>query len=84
MIYGWLYRTLMKLAHRYNWHHAPVIGPISGSDTWRYQRWCQWCGLRESYRYDPRERAKLGAILEGRKLPEGWQADIGAPKLTED
>ena len=52
MIYGLLYRTLMKLTHHFNWHYAPVIGPLEpGGD---YQRWCQWCGLRQSYSYDPR------------------------------
>ncbi len=52
MIYGWLYRSMNKLAHRYNWHHAEVFGPFEDG---RYQRWCQWCGLRESYSYDPRK-----------------------------
>ena len=52
MIYGWLYRTLTKFAHRYDWHHAKVFGPFEGG---RYQIWCQWCGLRENYSYDPRK-----------------------------
>ena len=52
--YGWFYRRLMRLAHRFDWHHAPVIGPMSGGDR-QYQRWCKWCGFRESYWYDPRQ-----------------------------
>jgi hypothetical protein len=39
------YRFVMRLAHRYDWHHAPVHGPIMPNGT--YQRWCRWCGLRE-------------------------------------
>jgi len=45
--YGTLYRPLMRLAHRYNWHYAPPSYPIPprhpGGDV---LRWCQWCGLR--------------------------------------
>lgn len=37
----------MKLAHRYDWHHAPEIGPFEDG---KYQRWCKWCGFRESFR----------------------------------
>jgi hypothetical protein len=36
-----LYRFIMRLAHRYNWHYAPPIYP--DGDT---QLWCTWCGLR--------------------------------------
>lgn len=51
---GMFYRTVMRLAHRFNWHYAPLIGPISAGDSrdrlhGGYQRWCQWCGFRESY-----------------------------------
>ena len=46
-IYGIIYRTIMKIAHHYNWHYAPPIGPLQpGNDM---QLWCQWCGLRETY-----------------------------------
>jgi hypothetical protein len=81
MLYGWFYRSLMKLAHRYDWHHAKVFGPFEDG---RYQRWCQWCGLRESYSYDPRQRAKLGAILEDRKPLADFMDDCGSPKLNEE
>jgi hypothetical protein len=47
-----LYRWLVKFAHRFDWHHAPVYGPQQDG---RYQRWCHWCGLRQSYTYDPRK-----------------------------
>lgn len=39
------YRTVMKLAHRYNWHHTKTLGPFPDGST---QKWCQWCGLRHS------------------------------------
>ena len=45
LFYRFLYRPLMKLAHRYNWHYAPVIGPFEDGST---QRWCKWCGFRQS------------------------------------
>lgn len=37
-----LYRFIMKLAHRYNWHYAPPIHP--DRDT---MLWCKWCGFRQ-------------------------------------
>jgi hypothetical protein len=36
----------MKIAHKYHWHYAPLIGPILPDGT--YQRWCKWCGFRET------------------------------------
>ena len=38
-----LYRVVMKLAHRFNWHYAPPIYPEG--DT---QLWCKWCGFRQT------------------------------------
>lgn len=38
------YRPLMRLAHRFNWHHMrrmPIIEPN------RQQVWCEWCGVRD-------------------------------------
>lgn len=31
-------------------HYAPVIGPLSPpfEDGRNYQRWCKWCGFRQS------------------------------------
>lgn len=41
MIYGWFYRNLMKLAHRYGWHKTRTCYP--DGDTLLV---CDWCGLR--------------------------------------
>lgn len=40
--YGVIYRAVMKLAHRFNWHYAPPIYP--DGDT---MLWCKWCGFRD-------------------------------------
>jgi hypothetical protein len=45
LYYRVLYRPMMRLAHRYDWHYAPVIGPFEDGST---QRWCKWCGFRQS------------------------------------
>lgn len=41
---GWIYRKLMTLAHKYNWHRTKSLGPFADGTR---QNWCQWCGLRE-------------------------------------
>lgn len=42
-----LYRHVMKLAHRYNWHYAPPQRLMHGEKPDGQKRhWCQWCGLR--------------------------------------
>jgi hypothetical protein len=41
-----LYRALMKLAHRYDWHYAPMIEPIAPEGD--MQLWCKWCGFRQT------------------------------------
>ena len=43
--YGKVYRSFTKLAHRYNWHHVKIIYPEKDM-----QLWCQWCGLRQTYK----------------------------------
>ena len=54
-LYVWcryLYRPVMKVAHRYNWHYAPPsdLSPIYGER----HHWCQWCGLRgTTYKINP-------------------------------
>lgn len=53
MIIGWIKRKFTIFAHKYDWHYAPIIGPLTPG--WEYQRWCQWCGFRESYKYNPKE-----------------------------
>ena len=40
---GFLYRFIMRIAHRYNWHYAPPI--YLNGDT---QLWCKWCGFRQT------------------------------------
>jgi hypothetical protein len=51
--YGIAYRSLMRVAHRFDWHYAPEIGPLDAGPndprTGMYQRWCKWCGFRESF-----------------------------------
>ena len=43
IFYRTLYRPLMRLAHRFNWHYAPITTMANG-DT---HQWCKWCGLRQ-------------------------------------
>lgn len=42
LFYRFLYRPLMRLAHRHDWHYAPPIYPEG--DT---MLWCKWCGFRQ-------------------------------------
>ena len=54
LFYRVLYRPLMRLAHRYNWHYAPPTYP----EPQRYPegdvlRWCHWCGMRDVTRRYP-------------------------------
>ena len=35
------YRPLMKLAHKFGWHHMREVYP--DGDT---MLWCDWCGIR--------------------------------------
>ena len=52
---GSLYRLVMRVAHRYNWHYAPPIHPEG--DT---QLWCKWCGFRQTIqRRDEWRQGKL-------------------------
>jgi len=43
MLYGYIYRIIMRITHKFNWHYAPPIYP--GGDT---QLWCKWCGFRQT------------------------------------
>jgi len=43
---GFFYRLAMRISHRFDWHYAPVIGPLSPDMT--SQRWCKWCGFRQT------------------------------------
>lgn len=40
----WLYRPIMRLAHRFDWHWAPISGPYEDGAR---ERWCHWCGMRD-------------------------------------
>lgn len=60
LYYYFLYRPLMRLAHRYNWHYAPPIYPEG--DT---QLWCKWCGFRETTKRRVCTIAELEEILNG-------------------
>jgi hypothetical protein len=47
-----LYRPVMRLSHRFNWHYAPPspLNPPYGEQP----HWCQWCGLRgTTWKIDP-------------------------------
>lgn len=39
--YGLAYRTIMRIAHKFNWHHMKPSYP--DGDT---MLWCHWCGIR--------------------------------------
>ena len=38
-----IYRIIMKMSHKYNWHYAPPIYPEKD-----IQLWCKWCGFRQT------------------------------------
>lgn len=61
-LYSWAYRSFMTVTHHFNWHHAPVIGPILPDGD--YQRWCKWCGFRQSFQvvYQTEETRRRGEI----------------------
>ncbi len=61
-IRGWLYRSVMKVAHRFNWHYAPPIYPEGGWKEGSVQLWCQWCGFRQTM------------PLPEREIRSGWRA----------
>jgi hypothetical protein len=45
MKYLWFcfaYRPLMRLVHRYGWHHMEEVNPVGGPPM----AWCHWCGLK--------------------------------------
>ena len=55
-----LYRPLMKLAHRFGWHHAPAL-PLTNEYGWPLHR-CAWCGL-SGFVFDPK-RAVPGPLVK--------------------
>lgn len=51
------YRFTMKFMHKRNWHYAKIIGPIEPDGN--YQRWCQWCGFRQTYNHHPNHLPRI-------------------------
>jgi hypothetical protein len=45
------YRTLMRLAHRFHWHHMKPYHPDGDTIIW-----CHWCGARYAI---PKMRAAM-------------------------
>lgn len=43
MIRGYFYRIVMKLSHKFNWHHMKP-NPYLEKD--KIHLWCHWCGAR--------------------------------------
>jgi predicted RNA-binding Zn-ribbon protein involved in translation (DUF1610 family) len=66
-----LRRWFTILAHKYDWHYAPVYGPFKDG---HYQRWCKWCGLRDSYPYHPKR------LIPVPSQPEGHAVDYYCPR----
>lgn len=63
---GWLYQSIMRLAHKHNWHHAPPLYP--DGDT---QLWCQWCGFRQTIKFAPKRSADYGEPQEAAQPASG-------------
>jgi len=49
LFYRFLYRPLMRLAHKHHWHYAPPLYP-EGDMMLR----CDWCGFRQVIRKSTR------------------------------
>lgn len=43
---GW-YRFVSRWSHRWEWHHARVMGPLEPGGG--YVRRCDWCGWSEAF-----------------------------------
>ena len=54
-----IYRVIMKIAHRFNWHYAPPIYPEGDTVLW-----CKWCGFRERIKIRTRTIEELQSILD--------------------
>lgn len=57
LYYRFIYRWLMRLAHRYNWHHTRTCFPEG--DTLVI---CDWCGLRQITNRVPRVPYHLSTV----------------------
>lgn len=66
LYYKLIYRPLMKIAHRYGWHHMKHHNPYpldpAMSDGFLK---CDWCGIHSDIPYSMRAR-KVEAMLKGR------------------
>jgi hypothetical protein len=57
--YGVTYRSVMRFAHRFNWHYMPPGYPIEGDIIRR----CSWCGVYHVTRYVPEHsRPQVGKV----------------------
>ena len=67
MVYAFFYRALMRLAHRYNWHHMVICYPDGDTLVW-----CQWCGIRHIIK-----RSILGVpiIVNPKMEPGQWRLE---------
>jgi hypothetical protein len=62
MLRGFLYRVIMRIAHRYHWHYAPPIYP--DGDT---MLWCKWCGMRDVISRASRDTSMKAIYTQDRK-----------------
>ena len=65
---GAIYRSVMRIAHRFDWHYAPPIYP--DGDT---QLRCHWCGFHQTVK-----RASFPDMKYGTGNGEKSQARITA------
>ena len=42
---GVLYRIIMRIAHKYDWHYMPPYPEIEFCYGTSPRLWCQWCGI---------------------------------------
>jgi len=75
-IRGMIYRTIMRVSHRFNWHYAPPIYPEG--DT---QLWCKWCGFRQTIKR--RSNSALRKIKSGKKAVNGRTYSEDTPKVSQ-
>lgn len=61
--YGFVYRAIMRLAHRFNWHYAPPCYP--DGDTMLV---CHWCGFRQVVK-----RRDYKPAIPLKAPPKGWR-----------
>lgn len=79
MLRGYFYRLLMRIAHHYDWHHAKVIGPFANGE---YQRWCEWCGFRQSFYPEPPAKWCCSGIGGGHERQCRYHEDNYQPQCA--